>query len=409
MNASVKIEHLGHQGDGVGTIDGRAVFVPFALPQEQVETSGNGARRQIVSIQSPSPDRVEPFCDLFGTCGGCQLQHLKHDAYVAWKRSLLIDAFAREEITIQPQPMRTYERQSRRRAVLTAKRSNGALIMGFSERGSHNLVDVSTCPILEPVLDNVLSSVKALVETVAPKKGDLRINLLKCGNGIDLALTFNGRVENKLILELISNSASKDFIRLSLNGEIVFESQRPLLGAGLATLSPAPNAFVQAVQVAEEGMAELVVGHLKSCKKVADLFSGHGTFALRLAQNSLVYAAESNAPALAALDRAWRETGGKLKTTTHEKRDLFRRPMSAAELKKFDGAVFDPPRAGAEAQARELAKSNVKKIAAVSCNPQTLARDLKVLTAAGFSIVSVTPIDQFAFTPHLETVVLMER
>ena len=155
-------------------------------------------------------------------------------------------------------------------------------------------------------------------------------------------------------------------------------------------------------------MAELVLSHLSGCRRVADLFSGSGTFALRLAQTATVHAAEADQKALAALDEAFRHTPG-TKQVKAERRDLFRRPMMAAELKSFDGAVFDPPRAGAEAQARELARSGVKRVAAVSCNPVTLARDLRILADGGFRILSVHPIDQFLWSPHVEAVALAGR
>jgi len=199
------------------------------------------------------------------------------------------------------------------------------------------------------------------------------------------------------------------FCRLSLNGDVLIEVEKPVLKMGQAQVVPPPGCFVQAMSAAETQMAEMVVSHLQGCKQVADLFCGIGTFALRLAEHASVLAIETDQPSLDALAGAWRDTGGKLRTINTEKRDLFRRPLMANEMKKITGVVFDPPRAGAEAQARQLAKSKVAKIAAVSCNPTTLARDLQVLCDGGFRVKSVTPFDQFAFTPHVEVVVLLER
>ena len=153
----------------------------------------------------------------------------------------------------------------------------------------------------------------------------------------------------------------------------------------------------------------MVGEHLAKCKSVADLYCGVGTFALRLAENSKVWAIEENSASLQALDRAWRETGGKLKQIKTEARNLDRRPANHQELKKIDGIVFDPPRAGAEMQARQIAKSNVGKVAAVSCNPQTLARDLAILVEGGYAISRIVPLDQFRYTPHVEVVALLER
>jgi 23S rRNA (uracil1939-C5)-methyltransferase len=141
---------------------------------------------------------------------------------------------------------------------------------------------------------------------------------------------------------------------------------------------------------------------------VADLFAGCGTFSLRIARKAAVHAVEFDGPALAALDHAARNTHG-LKPVTIERRDLFRRAMQPMDLKQIDAVVFDPPRAGAEAQAHELARSKVARIAAVSCNPVTLARDLSILLAGGYKLKSVTPIDQFLWSSHVEAVALLER
>jgi 23S rRNA (uracil1939-C5)-methyltransferase len=170
-----------------------------------------------------------------------------------------------------------------------------------------------------------------------------------------------------------------------------------------------PGAFLQAVESAEQVMAGLVTDHLKKAKRVADLFSGIGTFALRLARNSEVHAVEGDGPALAALDRGFRFGKG-LKKVTVEKRDLFRRPLTYKEMDlTFDGIVFDPPRAGAEDQAKQIARSTVQRVAAVSCNPVTLARDLRTLMDGGYQLKRVVPVDQFLWSPHIEAVALLEK
>ncbi len=155
-------------------------------------------------------------------------------------------------------------------------------------------------------------------------------------------------------------------------------------------------------------MARLVCEHLGKARRVIDLFAGSGTFALRLAKSAVVHAVEQDANALAALDIGFRFANG-LKTVTHERRDLFRRPVTPMELKRFDGLVFDPPRSGAEDQARAIAKSDIRQVAAVSCNPTTLARDLSILVSGGYRLKSVTPIDQFLWSPHVEAVALLEK
>jgi 23S rRNA (uracil1939-C5)-methyltransferase len=292
---------------------------------------------------------------------------------------------------------------------LTARRNGDGFSIGYSQKGSNQLVSLAACPVLTPALNDCLEKIHALLKIIAPKKGDVRITLLENENGIELALNISSKVREEDVRELTTHPEARHFIRLCINGETVLEIERPFIQVGSAKVTLPPEGFAQASKPAEEAMALLVTNHLAKAKRVADLFAGSGTFALRLAQTAQVYAAESHGPAITALDRAWRETGGKLKALTHEKRDLVRRPLNVKDLKPFDGVVFDPPRAGAEIQTRELAKSSVRKIAAVSCNPVTLARDIKILVDGGYKIISITPIDQFAFTPHLEAVVLLER
>jgi 23S rRNA (uracil1939-C5)-methyltransferase len=209
--------------------------------------------------------------------------------------------------------------------------------------------------------------------------------------------------------QAIAEAGRAGLLRLSLDGETLIEFERPIITIGRARVSPPPDAFAQAVAGAEAAMAALVTDHCRDARQAADLYSGFGAFALRMAEHSPIKAAESSGAAIHALDRAWRETGGALKTIRAERRDLERRPLMREELKGVDAVVFDPPRAGAEIQCRELAKSDVPRIAAVSCNPVTLARDLRILVDGGYRVLSVTPIDQFVFTPHVEAVALLER
>ncbi|MCC0020624.1 MAG: class I SAM-dependent RNA methyltransferase [Nitratireductor sp.] len=412
----VTIDRLGHQGDGTASLGGKQIFVPFTLEGEKVLLSGlpgRGNHREVAEIVEPSQDRISPICPHFGDCGGCQLQHFSHEPYLAWKRALLVSELEREGIDVDVAGPVSFPAASRRRAVLTAIHTSGGTHLGFQGRGSHEVIDIATCPVMTGELQAALPAVRSLAGAFVPppakgKPGSVRVTMLSCDNGIDIAFAHGGKVTARDLETAARHPASKHFLRISLNGEVLHARQRPILTAGTARVSPPPEAFAQAVAGAEQAMADLVCEHLSPCKRTADLFAGFGTFALRLAQNSMVAAYEFDAPALAAMDRAWRETGGALKTITHERRDLFRRPVMASELKKIDGAVFDPPRAGAEAQARELAMSKVRKVAAVSCNPQTLARDLRILIEGGYKLVSVTAIDQFAFTPHLEAVALLE-
>lgn len=413
MEQTLKIDMLGHQGDGIAHNDAGAVYVPFTLEGETVVTTGEGAKPDLLRVEKASPDRVDAFCKHFTTCGSCQLQHFNHDAYLAWKTDILKTTLKLAGITHEIEPIRHYGRANRRRAIFTGVRTQAGILLGFSERATNNIVGVKECPILLPEIEAAMPYVRDICLIFAPRQGSIRATVLACENGIDLSIEVtkekNQKSDLTAIRTAIAHPSMEHFIRLSIDGETVLEKERPIIKAGIANVAPAPDAFVQASKEAEQDMADLVTKHLKTCKRVVDLYSGIGPFALRLAQKSEVIASEFSQPALDALDRAWRDTGGKLKKITVEKRDLTRRPFAFQELKYIDGAVFDPPRAGAEFQCEHIAKSRVKKVAAVSCDPKTLARDLNILIKGGFEIKSITPIDQFAYTHHLETVVLLQR
>ena len=409
LNEEVTIGSLGGQGDGIATAPGGNFFVPFTLSGETVLVSGSGQKRKLAEIIKPSPQRIAPVCRHFGICGGCQLQHFETAHYLEWKCGLVAEALAREGVTAQIEPVIGFGAHNRRRVVFTAMRAENRILLGFSQKQTNKIADISQCPVLLPEIEARLADFRVMCMLLAPKKGAMKLTVLACDNGLDVACDNGGFSPAKAQQEAIAQAGRTGFARLSLNGEALVTFKQPMLRIGKANVMPPPEAFVQAVAGAEQAMAMLVVAHLKDARHTADLFSGFGAFALRMAENSSVYAADSSGAAIAALDRAWRETGGGLKTITADRRDLSRRPLMADELKKMQGVVFDPPRAGAEEQARELAKSKVARIAAVSCNPASLARDLRLLLDGGYKLLSATPIDQFVFTPHVECVALLER
>ena len=194
---------------------------------------------------------------------------------------------------------------------------------------------------------------------------------------------------------------------LSLEGEALVSRQPVEVRLGSRNVPLPPGAFVQAVGEAESEMIRLVVAAVGKARPVADLFAGLGTFALALAERAEVTAVESDGPALKALAVA--AARGGLKPITPLRRDLFREPLSPRELDRFGAVVLDPPRAGAKAQAEALAGSSVPVVVAVSCNPATLARDVRTLLDGGYALARVTPIDQFLFAPHVEVVAELRR
>jgi 23S rRNA (uracil1939-C5)-methyltransferase len=412
---TLDIAAVGAEGDGIARTAAGPVFVPFTLPGETVAVARIKNHGMPISWSNISPERVEPPCRHFGpegkggTCGGCSLQHWADKPYQAFKRRLVIDALKAQGIETDVGAIVACLPGERRRVTMTARLTDRGVVLGFLQANSHHIVPVEECPISMPAIVGRLDIVRRLVAALGSGSEPFRIAIGATLSGLDINMMDMKKPDPR------KRQAATDIIlreqgiaRISIEGEIIVEPQKPVLDIGGVPVVLPPGSFTQATIRAEEAMAALVTGHLARSKRVADLFSGLGTFALRLARRSAVHAVEFDAPALAALDHAARHGQG-LKPVSIERRDLFRRPLQPLDLKNFDGLCFDPPRAGAEQQCRELAKSKVQKIAAVSCNPVTLARDLRILVDGGYKLKSVTPIDQFLWSSHVEAVALMER
>ncbi|HTV67375.1 MAG TPA: class I SAM-dependent RNA methyltransferase [Rhizobiaceae bacterium] len=406
MSATFTIARLGAQGDGIAETETGPVFIPFTLPGERVTAAREKDRATLMAVVEPSPQRVVPACRHFGECGGCALQHMEQSAYLAWKRDKVVHALKGIDAPVAdivPCPP-----NSRRRVVLSARRTEAGMLLGYNRALSHHIIDIAECPIAVPAIEAALSKLRELAALIAVTPQAFHIAVTASASGLDVAATGGGRLSDAVRRAASDFVIRNRFARLSVDGEIIVEPVKPTVAFGPATVAPPPGAFLQAVASAEQTMADLVIGHIGKAKRVADLFAGCGAFASRLASGSEVHAAEGDQAALAALDRAGKSPPG-LKRVIAEKRDLFRRPLTAKELDAYGGIVFDPPRAGAEDQSKQIAKSEVPLVAAVSCNPTTLARDLKILIAGGYRVKSVTPIDQFLWSPHVEAVALLEK
>ncbi|QKK24826.1 class I SAM-dependent RNA methyltransferase [Rhizobium hidalgonense] len=412
---TVTIDKLGAQGDGIAGSAAGPVYVPFSLPGETVAIARVKSQGTIMSITTPSPDRQEPPCLHFGpdgvngTCGGCTLQHMADLPYRAFKRQLVIDALRSKGLTPDVGEIVPARPGERRRVVFAARKTEKDMLIGFNQAESHHIVAIEECPISLPGIVARLPAIRAIALALATNAEPFRVAVLETLSGLDIAVDEVKKLSDPQRRKAVETVLSlRGIARVSLNGEILIEPSKPLVDFGGVQVSPPPGGFTQATKPAEEAMAELVLAHAGKAKRIADLFAGAGTFSLRLARIGRVHAVEAEAKALAALDHAARNTQG-LKPVSIEKRDLFRRPLMTQEFKPFDVVVFDPPRAGAEFQCKELARSAVKKIAAVSCNPLTLARDLAILVEGGYRITGVTPIDQFLWTSHVEVVATLEK
>lgn len=406
MSTRFTIDRLGAQGDGIARTDSGDVFIPFTLPGETVTAARIKDRAALMAVLEPSPLRVPPACRHFGECGGCSLQHLETRAYREWKRERVVQAL--RGIDCEVGPLVPCDPRTRRRATLSARRTEAGMVLGFNRHLSSEIIAIEESPILLPEIVAALGMLRELAAAVCATPKPFHLTVTATASGLDVAAQGSGRMEDRQRRTAADFAIREGLARLSADGEIVVESKKPVVMFGAVAVHPPPGAFLQATHDAEEAMARLVGEHLGRARRIADLFSGCGSFALRLASRAEVHAVEGDAAALAALDRGFRFASG-LKRVTIEKRDLFRRPLTFKELAAFDGLVFDPPRAGAEDQAKQIARSDVPLVAAVSCNPVTLARDLRILLDGGYTLKSVTPLDQFLWSPHVETVALLEK
>ncbi|HQZ11395.1 MAG TPA: RNA methyltransferase [Devosia sp.] len=394
MVALTKIESLGQRGEGVADVEGRRVFVPFTLPGDIAEVEAEGDRGTMVSLVEPGPDRIEPFCPYFTKCGGCLLQHVGPTTYAEFKRGLVEQALRHGGIDAPVLPVLDARGNGRRRATLHATTSGA----GYMRARSHELLSIATCPILVPALREAAPMIARAAGALI---GDCDVLCTATATGIDVAVKSDKRGLKPE--KLIPLAQRFNLARLSYNGETIVQARPPTVTMGRSTVELPATSFLQATAAAEETLARLVVEGIGKAKSVADLFSGAGPFALRVAEQASVAAFDSDKPAITALQKAVRFTRG-LKPVTAATRDLFRDPLAPIELEPFDAIVFDPPRAGAEAQSREIARSKVKTVVAVSCDPRSFTRDATILMSGGYKLDAVTPVDQFAWSPHVELV-----
>ncbi len=395
-----KIDRLGHQGDGIAE---GPVYVPGALPGEIVQGTLDGSVLRDAKIIEPSSDRVRPPCSHAKSCGGCQLQHASDDFVAKWKMEVVERALAAHGITTQMRPILTSPAQSRRRAAFSAKRTKKAAIAGFHKKQSDIVIAIPNCQLVHPDVMAALPLVEELAVVGGSRKGEISVLVTLTDSGLDLSVSGGKPIDDALRITLSDLTRKYNIARISWDDEIALQREKPILRLGNAPVSPPPGAFLQATKDGEAALVAAVQEIVGSGKRVADLFAGCGTFALPLAEKAEVLAVEGDKAMTHALEEGWRQ-GKNLKKLTPLARDLFRNPLLPDELAKMDALVIDPPRAGAEAQVAQIAKSNVPVIAHVSCNPTTFARDCGTLIAAGYQLDWVQTVDQFRWSTHVEVV-----
>ena len=397
------VDRLGQLGDGIIDTPNGEIFAPFTLPGEHIEGNVENGRVNSPKIIKPVSDRIKPACKHFKSCGGCSLQHASDTVISDWKIRKTQDALSQVNLHPEFRPIINSKAGSRRRATFAAKRTKKGALVGFHGRASDVIIEISECPISDPILLSGMPAFSKFAILGSSRKAVLRISATVSGNSLDVKIDNGKKLSATEISKFAQICNQFKILRLMWNDDVIAQSNPPSQKMGLADVIPPSGAFLQATKSGEAALIKTVLEIIGPSKRVVDLFAGCGTFALPISSKATVHALEGDVNMIAALDSGWRAAGG-LHDIKSETRDLFRRPLMPDEFKKIDAIVIDPPRAGAVSQVVEIAKANVGRIAFVSCNPATFARDASILCNNGYNLDWVQVIDQFLWNPHIELV-----
>lgn len=416
----VVIDALGAQGDALATWAGQTLYIPGALPGEKVRVKtgfkrGDGVACQLIDVLEPATDRAAPPCEHFGRCGGCALQHLDDEPYADFKRARIKDVLAKrgfgdvavlDPVLIGP--------GTRRRVTFTAHKSGPkASVLGFNARASHDVIKITSCPVLTPALQGLIAPLGELMRAMLDDGQRVRVLATDCANGFDVLIEADRQptlAQREAVAAFVGQAQA---LRVGWKdgdfpAEPVAQADAPVIDVSGVAVELPLGAFLQASIAGEHAILVAIQAGVGDARRIADLYCGVGSFTLPLAGRAIVRAVDSLEAPVRAMERAAGRAnlGGRVLA---EVRDLDRRPLEPGELDKVDAIVFDPPRAGAEAQAHNIAACQVERVVAVSCNPATFARDARILVDGGLRLAEVLPVDQFTFSPHVELVARFQR
>ena len=400
----LEIVALGARGDGIAEAPAGPRYVPFALPGELWRLAGDGGR-----AVAPPPGTRNPAMWAFR-----RLRRMRGPAHAGGHLRRMEARHGRAGVPARGidapvAPLWRIAPASRRRITLHARRQGGHVRLGFHRAATHDILDVTECAVAVPRIVAALPALREMLGPVLSGRSEAAITVLATAAGLDVHMTFTHLANpSSHYPALAVLGARQGLARLTVGNDIVLQAARPVLVFGGVGVEPPAGAFVQAVEAAQEKMVELALAAVGPAKRVADLFCGLGAFTFALARRAHVLAVDGDAAAVTALGAAARRAQG-LKPVEAKVRDLFREPLGGKELQPFDAVVIDPPRQGAKAQAEQLARAKVPVVVVVSCDPGTLARDVRLLVDGGYAIDSVTPIDQFLFSAHVEAVAVLRR
>jgi 23S rRNA (uracil1939-C5)-methyltransferase len=409
------ISTLGHQGDGLAPFENGFVSIPFTLADEVVRAEIIPQKEhlygKVMDILNPSPDRRAAPCPYFGSCGGCRLQHMQPSIYANWKLNTVNHLLEKNGFSVRAEKCFVTPPASRRRASFTAQKNKDGVHIGFHARDSHTLININSCAVLKPQLVALIEPLREVLNPILVIGQSLTIFATVLNGAVELVLSgINLTAEHTKFL--IGWAADHNIARLYSAADDnaqhhVLLMQTPLVGHyGTHDVTLPPSAFMQASDEAEVAMLAMIKPVFKKIKNCADLFCGTGLFALNIYEpTKTVLAVDVDGAAIDSLHHAAQNLRG-FKT---QRRNLFRDPLKAIELKHVDGICLDPPRAGAKEQIFEIIRSKVSTIAYVSCNPVTLMRDARALVQGGFKLNSIEVFDQFLWSHHIECIGLFSR
>lgn len=418
--AIIDIETFESHGDGAGRApDGKRVYVPNSRPGDRAEVEfiasrGDGYSGRVQKFLNQSPRR-DADCPVFETCGGCQLQHVPVEDYQIWKSDIVKTAFARQGLEPEFQPMMSAPLSSRRRTTIKVIKTSNGVVLGYNAAQSHQIVDIENCPRLIDSLNVLLAPLRKLAGQILPMNGTARFSVTDTGTDtIDLLVDTDidlGLEQFEIFSEFahayqiprVTRKTSDNFL------EPIIELEPVKISLSGFDVPLPPDSFLQPSLDGERILTELVLNAINGSQQVIDLYAGVGTFSVPLATKAKnVLAVDGASHQVDALQSAVNQNT-KLANIQTLTRDLQRNALMAAELNFADVIVFDPPRAGAKEQTYEIAQSTVPLVVAVSCNPATMARDLRFLIDGGYDITHVTPVDQFPMSYHVEAVAILKR
>lgn len=415
----VTVNEVGAQGDGVAFWTGKKLYIPGVLSGEVVRVKtgrrrGDGITAELLDVITPSAQRAQPPCPYFGTCGGCQLQHLSAETYKDWKRERVARVLAQRGFdNVEVLEPVLIGLETRRRVTFTALKTGKKVHFGFNERASHDIQNITSCPLLVTDLNAAIAPLKGLLNLILKDGVRARVFATGCDNGVDVL------IEGGASPDLPAREAIADFVNAKNAVRVAWQedkfppepiamAQTPVVNLSGVLVELPMGGFLQASQNGEQAILAHILKGVEGAKRIADLYCGLGSFSVGLSRQAVVRAVDVIEPPVRALERA----AGRAGLGGHivaEVRDLDRQPLDAKALSKFDAVLFDPPRIGALEQVQNIAASNVPKVVAVSCNPATFARDARILVDGGYRLIDVLPVDQFTFSAHVELVARFER